>query len=232
MGRAGTASIEFGIMSPVLAALLFGMVDLSQAIIKQRLLNATVQQAGLMATQLSIQPDQTTTLTPALVNEASSVIYAIFPGLVNSAIYNSRSNPTPPFAVTLSEIVFNPTTTGCQAGLTCTSYTAKMLWSVSSQYGQPLIRACGTVPQVTPSASPSYVGGVPSTVPTANISSALTSTLAVDGMYQFTPTFAKFIGPITMHQSAYFNTRSIVSPSIGYSGAAAGSGNGGGNCSS
>jgi Flp pilus assembly protein TadG len=215
----GTASVEFAILTPVLGLFLFGLVDLADAIIAMRRLNAAVQQIGLMATQLSIQPDQTTTLTVAQLNQASSAIFAVFPTLSNVPIYNAVTNPVPAYAVVVSDIMFNPTGSTCLAGLTCTGYTAALAWSVPLQYGQQINRSCGTVTQVSAAASPIYVNNLPSTVPTSGIASALTSTLVVDAIYTFTPIFAKFIGAVTMRQTAYFNQRSYLAPYITYNAA-------------
>lgn len=222
--RAGVASVEFGIIVPVLCIFLLGLVDLSDAIIAERRLNAAVQQIGLMATQLSIQSDQTTSLTVAQLNQASSVIFSVFPSLYSLPVYNALTNKVPSYAVTVSDIVFTPTSTTCTAGLTCTSYTAALAWSVPLQYGQQINRACGSVSQVSTATSPVYVNNLPSTVPTAGITSALTSMLVVDAIYTFTPIFAKFIGTVTMRQTAYFDQRSYLAPYITYNTAGAGSG--------
>ena len=216
--KPATASLEFAIITPVMGILLMAAVDLSEAIIKYHLLNSTVQQAGLMASQLSIRPDQSSSLTLAQVNEASSVIFAIFPGLASLPIY-SPSNPNPPYAVTLSNILFTPTQTGCTGGLDCTSYTAAVSWSVPLQYGRQYFRACKTTTQVSATDNPVIVNGVPSTVPTSGVISALTYVLTVDVTYQYTPFFGRFIGPITMQQSGYFNPRSYSAGSttlVGY----------------
>ncbi len=210
--RSATASMEFAIIAPTMSIFLMAAVDLSEAIIKYHLLNSTVQQTGLMASQLSIQVDQTSLLTLVQLNEASSVIFAVFPGLANVPTYNAKNNPHPPYAVTVSEVSFTPTQTGCTAGLTCTSYTATVAWSAPLQYGQPLSRGCNIISQVSASADPLYVNGVPTTVPTSGVVSALTAVLAVDIMYQYTPFFGRFIGPITMRQSGYFNPRSYTYP--------------------
>jgi Flp pilus assembly protein TadG len=228
--RSGVASIEFGIIAPVMIIFLMALVDLSEAIITERRLSATVQETGLMATQLSIQPDQTTSLTVAQLNLASSVIYSVFPELINQGVYNSSPNATaqPSYALVVSDVVFTPNATGnptgCVGGLNCTSYTANLAWSVPLQYGLPYNRVCGTVSQVSPTATPVIVNNLPSTVPTANVTSALTSTLIVDVVYTFNPIFYRFIGQITMRQTGYFNQRSIVSQYIQYNTAGAASG--------
>jgi hypothetical protein len=80
------------------------------------------------------------------------------------------------------------------------------------------------VPQVSATQPNVYVNNLPSTVPTAGIANALVSTLVVDVVYNFVPYFARFIGPVTMRQSAYFNQRSIVATYITYNTAAVSSG--------
>ena len=222
--RRGVASLEFGILSPVLIVFLMGMVDLARAIVTLRRINAVVQQIGLMATELSVQPDQTTTLTVSQLNQANSVIYAVFPALVAQSVYNAATNPVPVFAVVASDVVFTPTSSTCTAGLTCTSYTANLAWSVPLQYGQQIQRACGPVTQTTATAAPVLVNNLPSTVPTKAITSALSSMLVVDVVYNFTPLFGRFLGSLTMRQTAYFNQRSIAASYITYNIASAASG--------
>jgi hypothetical protein len=71
------------------------------------------------------------------------------------------------------------------------------------------------VTQNTAGQPTSYVNNLPSTVPTSGIASSV-STLVVDVVYNFTPYFARFIGPVTMRQTAYFNQRSIIATYITY----------------
>jgi Flp pilus assembly protein TadG len=217
-GTLGVASVEFGIISPVLIIFLMAIVDLSQAVITLHRLNTVVQQTGLMATQLSVQPDQSTTLTVAQLNLASSVIYSVMPQTAKLAVYNAKTNPVPAYAVVVSDIVYSlsgTNTPGCAAGLNCTSYNANLAWSVPLQYGQQITRACGVVTQNTAGQPTTYVNNLPSTVPTSGIASSV-STLVVDVVYNFTPIFARFIGPVTMRQTAFFNQRSIIATYITY----------------
>jgi Flp pilus assembly protein TadG len=216
--------MEFGLLAPVLVVFLMGMVDLARAIVTLRRLNAVVQQIGLMATALSVQPDQTTTLTVSQLNQASSVIYAVFPALLSQAVYNATTNPVPVYAVVASDVVFTPTSSTCQPGLTCTSYTANLAWSVPLRYGQQIQRSCGAVTQTTATATPAIINNLPSTVPTKAITAALTSMLVVDVVYDFTPFFGRFLGTLTLRQTAYFNQRSIAATYITYNTASASSG--------
>lgn len=219
--RAGVAALEFGLLAPVMGIFLMGLVDIADAIITLHRLNSIVQQTGLMATQMAILPNQQTTLTATQLDQASSVIYAVIPTLVNQQVYNPNGpvNQTPPpFAVVVSDIVFTPATGNCTPGQNANCYTASMAWSVPLQYGRPLNRACGTVNQTTPTGSEaiSTQTQLPTTIPTAGVTQGLSSVLVVDVLYQFTPIFAKFVGPITMRQTAYFNQRSYVAPYIHY----------------
>ncbi len=223
--KSGVAALEFGLLAPVMGIMLMGLTDLADALVTLRRLNAAVQQIGLTATELSIQPNQTTSLTVAQLNQASSIIFSILPSLANVPVYNATTNPVPPYAVVVSDVVFasSQTSPSCTAGLTCTSYTANLAWSVPLQYGQQINRACGTVTQTTATANTVLVNNLPSTVPTSGIT-ALTSVLVVDVVYNFSPIFGKFLGNITMRQTAYFNQRSIVAPYITYNTAGASSG--------
>ena len=92
------------------------------------------------------------------------------------------------------------------------------------QYGQQIQRSCGAITQTTASATPSIVNNLPSTVPTKAITAALTSMLVVDVVYNFTPYFGRFLGTLTLRQTAYFNQRSIVATYITYNTASAASG--------
>ena len=226
MGREAVASLEFGLISPILVIFLMAMVDLSRAVITLHRLNTIVQQTGLMATQLSVQPDQSTTLTVAQLDTASSVIFSVMPQVANLAVYNAKTNPVPAYAVVVSDIVYaasGANAAGCVSGLNCTSYTANLAWSVPLQYGQQITRPCGVVTQTTAGQPTSYVNNLPSTVPTSGIASSV-STLVVDVVYNFTPYFARFIGAVTMRQTAYFNQRSIIATYITYNTAGAQSG--------
>ena len=234
--RSGVAALEFALAAPVLTIFLMGMVDLADAIITLHKLNAVAQQTGLVATELAIQPDQSTTLTVSQLNEASSIIFSVFPGLASVPIYNAKTNPVPPYAVVVSDIVFTTTATGCTPGLTCTGYTANLAWSVPLQYGQQINRSCGTtINQWAATKAMTYSNNLPAAITTAGVTNALTSALMVDITYTFTPIFAKFLGQVTMHQTGYFNQRSITTAAkyITYntSGAAAlGAGTGGVIC--
>jgi Flp pilus assembly protein TadG len=218
--RAGVAALEFGLLAPVMGIFLMGLVDIADAIITLHRLNSIAQQTGLMATQMAIQLNQQTSLTAVQLDQASSVIYAVMPSLVNQSIYNPSTQIAPPFAVVVSDIVFTPTSASCTQSPNNNCYTANMAWSVPLQYGMQLSRGCGPVSQSTATASEtiSPITNLPTSIPTAGVSVGLSSVLVVDVVYNFTPIFAKFVGPITMRQTAYFNQRSYVAPYIQYTG--------------
>ena len=145
------------------------------------------------------------------------------PNLVSQAVYNASSNPVPAYAVVVSDVVYTPSSSGCQAGLTCTSYTANMALERAVAI-RPADRAGlrHRGPRQGPTHTPTIANNLPVSVPTKHITSALTSMLVVDVVYNFTPFFGRFLGALTMRQTAYFNQRSIVATYITYNIAAAG----------
>jgi Flp pilus assembly protein TadG len=195
--------VEFAVISPVMMSIVIGAMDTTQAIVMQRRTIEVAQQVGEIATLLAVQPNQTTSLTPAQAQQAESVIFAILPQL-RSAV----GNPT--FAVTVSDVVFSGTSP---------NYTANMAWSVPLSYGLDVYRPCGVVNQTTPTGTQrgSNTGDHWTTVPTSGMTSSLSSVLVVDVRVQFTPFFLNLItGSFTIYETAYFNQRSIVSSYITY----------------
>ena len=189
--RAGTPLIEFALVAPVLLVLLMGAYDASTALICWHRTVATAQQIVKIATELSIQPDQTTSLTPYQAFQAGTAVFAANPQLRAGAV---------PFSVLASAVVFTASPDGCKAGA-CT-YTASTAWSVPLTYGGYTYggqqrRPCGTLAQVDP-AAPQTFGNVPTKGMTA-----LTSLVVVDVSQVFTPLFARFLAPaITMSSTA------------------------------
>jgi len=201
--KSGIAALEFGIISPVMLSIAIGAMDTTQAIVMQRRAIEVAQQVGEIATLLAVQPNQTTSLTPAQAQQAESVIFAIIPQL-RSAV----TNPT--FAVTISDVVFTGTSP---------NYTANMAWSVPLSYGMDVYRPCGVVNQTTPTGTQrgANTGDHWTTVPTSGMTSALSSVLVVDVRVQFTPFFLNLItGSFTFYETSYFNQRSVVSSYITY----------------
>jgi Flp pilus assembly protein TadG len=216
--RRGTAAVEFALLFPVLVVLMFGLVDASNALIAYRRVTVAAEEAALIGTELSVQQDGSTSLSPTQVYQASSAIFGVMPGL-------EAQGSAQPFSVTMSAVVFTGVAgTGVPSGCTttCTSYTqynASVAWSVplssfatSGQYlGTQAFRGpsgpstkCGTayltqVPQATP---PTFTS-----VPTQNMT-PLSSVLVVDVTYLFTPLFTKvFSGPVTFSHTSMLPPR-------------------------
>jgi Flp pilus assembly protein TadG len=187
--RRGLASVEFALIAPVLLLVICGGFDAANAMMTWRRVNAAAAQIVKIASEAAVQADQTTTLTPTQVTQSASAIYAVLP-VVPSGSW-----------VAISSVVFAGTPTNCVPGVTCTSYTANVAWSVP--YGDlTQYRHCGTLTQVAPGQVTTLT-----TLPTANVT-ALTSVLVVDVSVPFTPTFTRvFTHGFTIHASAILPPR-------------------------
>jgi len=208
LGRRGVAAIEFGLVAPVMAVLLFALVDLSEALIAYRRTTIAAWETGEIISEMSVQTNQSMSVTPAQVQQGATLIFAMFPQLVGA------TPPTPEtakFAVTVSEVQFIGSPANCVAMENCNTLTPNVAWSVPLSYGQQLTRACGTLTQTLPTAAQSLL-----TIPTSGMT-ALKAALVVDVLYTFTPTFGAFIiGPIQMKRTIYVNNRALGSPYIYY----------------
>jgi hypothetical protein len=229
--NSGIASIEFALLAPVMASMMCGMVDLTDAIIANQRVSTTAEEVGEIATQQSVQPDLTTSLTVAQVLTAQTAIYGILPEV--------RYLPSSSFSVTISEISYNgysypPSSVPCTpaspvqqscypcnvlglgASGNCPYNYYNVAWSIPLTYGGQVERPCGSATIVLPTASPTVnASGAITSVPTGSMTTGNASVLAVDVSYKFTPIFFKFVtGTITFRQSAYFNQRSFTSPYV------------------
>jgi Flp pilus assembly protein TadG len=192
--RLGGPALEFAIVAPVMVMLLLGGLDASDALLTWRRVATAAREIAIIATEMSVQPDLTTVLTPAQAYQASTAIYALFPQLKSPA-------NTARYSVTLSAIVFTATPPGCDPAANCV-YTASTAWSYALPMGQNVTRPCGVLQQVPPGAAASL-----QTVPTAGMT-ALTSVLVADVTVVYVPVFTAFITrPITMSRSAFMPPR-------------------------
>lgn len=190
----GSPALEFAIIAPVMGILLTGSYDVLQCLIAWRRVATTAQQVVEIATELSVQPDQTMSLTVNQAYQALTSIFALMPGLKSGTDTNK-------FSVTLSTIVFTALPKGCGASVKCT-YTGNTAWSVSLPQGIQVTRHCGAVAQVKPS-QPATVNNLQ----TAGMT-ALTSIVVADISYIYVPLFADFItGPVTMERTAFLPPR-------------------------
>ena len=186
----GSPAIEFAIVAPVMITLLTGTYDITQILIAQRKVVVAAQEIVEIATELSVQPDQSISLTTTQAYQAQTAIYGVMPALKSGA-------DTSQFFVTLSAAVFTATPAGCVAGVNCT-YEANTAWSIPlPQSTAAVSRPCGVIAQVFSTQQATIQN-----LPTAGMT-ALTSVVIADVSYNYQPLFIGFVtGPITLHRTA------------------------------
>src|ERR1700744_6492834 len=79
--RGGSPALEFVLLAPVMMGLLLGSFDVTQLLIAQRRVISAAQEIVEIATELSVQPDQSIALTTTQAYQAESAIYALMPAL-------------------------------------------------------------------------------------------------------------------------------------------------------
>lgn len=194
MGRRASAGLEFAIIAPVMGTMVVGVFDITRAMIAYRQVTNVAQSVTEIATEMSVQADQTTSLTTTQARTAMTAIYALIPGLKSGADNSA-------FSVTLSAVVFSASPSGC-SGAGCT-YTGNVAWSTYLAQGSTALRACGKVAQVAAGTAVTM-----SNLPTAGMT-ALTSVLVADVSYTYTPLFTSFVtGSFVMSRTAMLPPRS------------------------
>lgn len=175
--------------------MLAGSYDITQIFIAMRQVTGTAQAIVQIATEQSVQPDQSNSLTIREAYQAMTAIYAMIPGLKSGAA-------TSQYSVTLSAIVFVASPPGCVAGSNCT-YVGSTAWSVALPLGLPVTRTpCGVVTQVA-----SGQQATASNLPTSGMTT-LTSVVVADVSYKYQPLFSGFVtGPITLQRTAFLPPR-------------------------
>jgi hypothetical protein len=193
--QSGSSVIEFALLAPVMIVLLTGSYDITQAMIALRQVTSTAQTIVEIATQLSIQRDQSMSLTTNQAYRAQTAIFALMPSL-------RRGPDSNEFSVTLSAVVFAAVPAGCVPGVDCT-YLASTAWSTALPEGLQVTRACGVVAQVAPAQQTSV-----NELPTAGMRS-VTSLVVADVSYIYRPLFSSFIaGSIKLQRTAFLPPRS------------------------
>jgi Flp pilus assembly protein TadG len=193
--RRGSPAIEFALVAPVMIVLLTGSYDITQLLIAQNRILSTAQAIVEIATELSIQPDQSMSLTTNQAFQAESVIYAIIPGLKSGSDASQ-------FWVSLSAVVFVAIPAGCTAGVNCT-YVAHTAWSTAfAQSTTQVTRPCGVIAQIAPTQQATIAN-----LPSAGMT-ALTSMVVADVSYTYRPLFTGFVtGPVVLHRTAFLPPR-------------------------
>ncbi len=190
-GRAGVAGLEFALVSPVLLVLFLGTIDLSDALLTARRMGLAAGSIAEIATTSSAQTQALNVLTDVQAWQATTAAFTFFPGW--TATTSRRT-----FAITLSDVVFTATPTGCAQDC---AYAANVAWSVANGLGVAKLRACGPLTKVPNNNATDY-----GTLPAGDFGP--TSLLVADISYTFQPYFFGFlIGDIPMMQSAYVSPR-------------------------
>jgi Flp pilus assembly protein TadG len=189
--RAGTAGMEFALLSPVLLTVFLGTIDISGAFLTARRMEIAAGSMALIATAGAAQSQALNILTDVQAWQATTAAFAFFPGWTAPAARKT-------FAITISEVEFTATPAGCTQGC---AYTANVIWSMANDLGTPQLRACGPLTIVPNNTPTSYT-----TLPTGDV--GVTSLIVADISYMFQPTFFGFLfGDIPMMQSAYSSPR-------------------------
>jgi Flp pilus assembly protein TadG len=197
--RSGSPAMEFALIAPVMFILLSESYDVTQLLIARQQVTTAAQQIVEIATELSIQPDQSTSLTVNQAYQAETAIYALMPRL-------RLGSDTNKFSVTLSAAVFASTPAGCTQGVDC-AYVASTAWSTMLSLSTlsprvPVVRACGVIPQVDATQQATIAN-----LPTAGMST-VTSLVIADVTYVYEPLFSGFVlGPVTLSRTAFLPPR-------------------------
>ena len=201
-GRRANVGIEFALIGPIMIVFVIGIYDTARGMILYQEVENAAHTIPLSASIVAIQPNQTTSLTAAQVQQAMSIVYAEMPWVRSGAVTGTRS-------VTMSSVVFLKTVATCNPLTTTCAYTPTVVWSVAyaSNNGTGftnVTRPCGSLTQTAPNAGAS---SNLSNLRTANVVNP-DPILVVDVHFQYTPTFFTFIsGPLDFWSSGYWPVR-------------------------
>jgi Flp pilus assembly protein TadG len=213
--RRSIAAMEFAMIAPVLSFMLFGIWDISRALLIWQQLDAAAQQITEAAEKLSVTAGSSQTmLTATQMQTAMTTIYAVMPQL---NLGNGTGSYPGSYAVTLSSVVYLPLCVqadGCTAE-TVLPQTPYTLWSSYLTQGgaqlnqkptgsNPLLRPCGALTPVAqfPDNASEYTEMVAATMVPGGSAMIETPQVVADIQYVFTPTFPMFVKPLTFWVSA------------------------------
>jgi Flp pilus assembly protein TadG len=209
-GRRAVASIEFAAIAPVMFLMVAGVFDLTKAVVLWEQVHNTAHQVAISATNVSINPDGTTSITPSQAQEAMSIIFAQMPWVRQGIETGTRS-------VTLSSVAFVPiTSSSCTQTASNNCYSAQVAWSVGYGGGNQsgvtpftvVTRSCTPLTQITPTAQLQMNQTPLNTLRTANVTLP-DAVIVADVHYKYTPFFLKFLtGAVDFWATASYPARS------------------------
>jgi Flp pilus assembly protein TadG len=157
-GRRALAALEFVLVAPVLVSLLYGVYDISQAMIVYQEVYNSAHSIVASSTNLAVNVStNATSLTYNQIQEAESEIWGQIPTLRGDYQNGTKS-------VTISSVVFEPTftTATCTTGSATTPcYVPVVVWSVAYAGGNA--QAAGQTFTVSSSNAAHLVPFIPGT---------------------------------------------------------------------
>lgn len=213
--QSGNVSIEFTLIAPSMILLIIGVVDIAKAAILYEEVYNAAHTIPIIASNLAVLPNQSTSLTVTQTQESMSAIFAEIPWIRSGQETGTRS-------VTMSSVQFLPLNS-CTPSLTVTcSFGAWVAWSVGYNDTQAanftkVLRPCAsgtTAPVIIQTAPGASTPGNFNKLPTANVVNP-DPILVVDVHYQFTPIFFNFItGPVDFWATGLWPVRSVAPGSL------------------
>ncbi len=212
--RRAVAALEFALIAPAAVTLGLGIYDIAMAVIVRQEITNAARLIPLSASNLAVQPDKSTSLTVAQVQQSLSGIFAEMPGRRNGTQVGLAS-------VTLSSVTFTQVNPSCNPSKTTCPMVPQVVWSVA--YADPpgrnpgnlntfqtVTRPCMRLKQTAPGAN---TPGDLTSLPTANVVNP-DAILVADVHYQYQPFIAVFLtGPIDFWASGFWSVRTAVAGS-------------------
>ena len=209
--RRAVAALEFAVIAPAAVVMGFGIYDIAMAVIVRQEVISAARLIPLSASNLAVQPDKSTSLTVAQVQQSLSGIFAEMPG-------RRSGNQAGLTSVTLSSVTFIQVNPSCDPSTTTCQMVPQVVWSVA--YADPpgrnpgnlntfknVTRPCIRLSQTAPGAN---TAGDLTSLPTANIVNP-DSILVADVHYRYQPLITVFLtGPIDFWASGYWAVRTAT----------------------
>jgi Flp pilus assembly protein TadG len=127
--RRSVAALEFVLVAPILVALLFGVYDLSNALIVYEEVYSAAHSMAASITNEAVQANGTNSLTYSQVQQAESILWAEIPSLRWGLQDNALKS------VTISSIVFEQASSACDPFSTQCNYVPVVVWSIAYMGG-------------------------------------------------------------------------------------------------